>query len=123
MKSGICLLLVMFSVGCHIYSPKAPTVAQITTSPYDAMMAAYDGIPEGPSKITARNRIILRAKLAIDSNFNAWQQTFLIGQGYAQAGISIASLGLSEAATVTSLGTSHLLSLISAGIVGSGAIY
>ncbi len=119
------VLLSLLLTGCSsVYTPRAPTVAQITTSSYDTLIAQYDAIPDGtPAKVTAKNRIILRAKLAIDTNYLGFEQSFLTGQAYIQTGGEIATLGLSEAAGVTSLGTSHLLSVIAGGITGANAIY
>ncbi len=120
------VLLSFIGTGCghlHVYSPAPPSVSQITASPYDAILASYDAILDPVAKLTARNRIVRRAELAIDTNYDNFKRTFLLNQGTTQTVVGVATLGLSEAAAVTSLGTSHLLSIISAGIVGSNAIY
>ncbi len=123
MKLLVLAMAVLLS-GCAAYRPKAPTAPQVTTSIYDSALAQYAAMPTGPSKAEFKDQIILRARLAMDANYDSFKQSFVVGQAYFQTGVGLSSLGLSLAGGATSsLGTAKILSLITGGITGGYGIY
>jgi hypothetical protein len=123
------LLIAALAAGCTSFSGRPPPPTDL-----DSEIAALGTLQNGntiqqclvlpvPQEQTCRDSIVQARMIVIDAQYTQFRHTFYGEARWGSFAATVAVLGLTGAASLTPVGTAHILGAVAAGVTGAKAAY